>query len=135
MPLGYIVNRIGLLLLIIWIAISINFIIPRLIPGDPIESAFRTQAATSGSQSFDVERVAASYRAKFGLDQPQWKQYINYWGDILRGDLGVSLTSFPDLVINKIRNALPWTLGPPGPPTAPGSPSSPAETATLRYTR
>lgn len=111
MPLGYIVNRLGMLLLIIFIAISINFMIPRLIPGDPIESAFRTQLAVSGSVSVDIEALAESYRKKFGLDQPQWKQYISYWSDILKGDLGISLASFPDPVINKIRNALPWTLG------------------------
>lgn len=111
MPLGYVMNRFGLLLLIIFIAISINFLIPRLIPGDPIESALRTQLALSGSVSVDIEALAESYRAKFGLDQPQWKQYISYWTDILKGDMGVSLASFPDTVSGKIKAALPWTLG------------------------
>jgi peptide/nickel transport system permease protein len=110
-PVDYVLKRFGQALLIIFIAVSINFMIPRLIPGDPIESALSTKIAVSGSQAQDVQRIAAHYRAKFGLDQPLWKQYINYWGDILRGDLGVSLASFPDKVSNKIRSALPWTLG------------------------
>jgi peptide/nickel transport system permease protein len=59
----------------------------------------------------DVQKVADAYRAKFGLDQPLWKQYINYWGDILRLDFGVSLVDFPEPVINQIRSALPWTIG------------------------
>lgn len=111
MPLGYVLNRLGLLLLIIFIAISINFLIPRLIPGDPIESALRTQLAISGSVSVDIEALAASHRAKFGLDKPQWRQYISYWTDILKGDMGVSLVSYPDSVSGKIKDALPWTLG------------------------
>ena len=111
MPVDYVLKRLGQALLIIFIAVSINFMIPRLIPGDPVESALSTKIAVSGSQAQDVQAIAAHYRAKFGLDQPVWKQYINYWGDILKGDLGVSLASFPDRVSNKIRSALPWTLG------------------------
>jgi ABC-type microcin C transport system permease subunit YejB len=58
----------------------------------------------------DVEKVAEAYRAKFGLDQPIWRQYINYWGDIFRFDLGVSLVHFPETVLSRIRAALPWTV-------------------------
>lgn len=93
MPVSYVVNRVGLLLLIIWIAISINFIIPRLMSGD----------ASDG--------MTTSQRARFGLDQPEWRQYIAYWQDILRGDLGNSLVNFPERVVDKIKHALPWTLG------------------------
>ena len=111
MPVDYVLKRFGQALLIIFIAVSINFMIPRMIPGDPVESALSTKIAVSGSQAQDVQAIAAHYRAKFGFDQPMWKQYISYWGDILKGDLGVSLASFPDRVSNKIRAALPWTLG------------------------
>ena len=72
MPISYVVNRFGLLPLIVWFAISINFIIPRLIPGEPVEAS----------------------RVRSELDRPQWKQYLTYWQDILKGDLGVSLVSF-----------------------------------------
>jgi peptide/nickel transport system permease protein len=107
----YLVQRTLQLLLIVFIAVTINFILPRLIPGDPIESALATKIAVSGNLSFDVEQVAQAYRAKFGLDQPLWKQYLNYWNDIIHFDLGVSLVNFPATVIEQIRSALPWTVG------------------------
>jgi peptide/nickel transport system permease protein len=111
MPIGYLLARTGQLLLIVFIAVTINFLIPRAIPGDPIESALQTRIAMTGSVDVNVQEVAAAYRAKFGLDRPLWQQYLSYWGDILRLDLGVSLTDFPQPVISKVRSALPWTLG------------------------
>jgi peptide/nickel transport system permease protein len=111
MSITYIVQRTLQLLLIVFIAVTINFILPRLIPGDPIETALATKIAVSGTVSVDVEKVAQAYRAKFGLDQPIWKQYINYWIDIFRFDLGVSLVYFPETVISRIGSALPWTVG------------------------
>jgi peptide/nickel transport system permease protein len=110
-PVEYLVKRILQLLLIVFIAVTINFLIPRMIPGDPVESALRTKIAVSGSVSVDVEAVAAQYRAKFGIDQPLWTQYLNYWSGILRRDLGVSLVDFPQPVMEKIQAAVPWTLG------------------------
>ena len=110
MSISYIIQRTLQLLLIVFIAVTINFILPRLIPGDPIESALATKIAVSGNVSVDVEKVAQAYRAKFGLDQPLWKQYLNYWRDLFRFDLGVSLVYFPEPVIARIRSALPWTV-------------------------
>lgn len=111
MTIRYLVQRTLQLVLIVFIAVTINFILPRLIPGDPIETALATKIAVSGNLSVDVQKVAEAYRAKFGLDQPLWKQYINYWGDLFRLELGVSLVNFPQTVISQIRSALPWTLG------------------------
>ena len=111
MNIIYILQRTLQLLLIVFVAVTINFIIPRLIPGDPVETALATKIAVSGTVSVDVEKVAEAYRAKFGLDQPLWKQYLNYWNDLLHLELGVSLVNFPEPVISGIRSALPWTIG------------------------
>ncbi len=111
MPIVYVAKRILQLLLIVFIAVTFNFLIPRMIPGDPVESALRTKIAMSGSVSVDVEAVAAAYRAKFGMDKPLLVQYVNYWGGIFNRDLGVSLVDFPQPVIEKIQSAVPWTLG------------------------
>src|SRR5207247_1981847 len=43
--------------------------------------------------------------------QPLWRQYLNYWGDLLRFDFGYSLFDFPATVWSKIAAAIPWTLG------------------------
>ncbi len=111
MPIDYVAKRTLQLLLIVFIAVTFNFLIPRMIPGDPVESALQTKIAVSGSVSVDVQAVAAAYRAKFGLDKPMWLQYLNYWGGIFGRDLGVSLVDFPQPVVEKIQSAVPWTLG------------------------
>jgi peptide/nickel transport system permease protein len=110
MSITYLIQRTLQLALIVFISVTINFILPRLIPGDPIEAALATKIAVSGNVSVDVEKVADAYRAKFGLDQPMWKQYLNYWGDVFRFDLGVSLVYFPETVISRIGSAIPWTV-------------------------
>lgn len=111
MTISYLVQRVFQLVVIVFIAITINFILPRMIPGDPVEAALATKIAVSGNVSVDVEKVAEAYRAKFGLDKPLWQQYLAYWNDVLHFEFGVSLVNFPEPVINQIRAALPWTLG------------------------
>lgn len=108
----YILRRLGMLLLVFVLAVTINFFIPRLMPGDPVEQKLSTLVGTSsGSQIGDITAMAEAYRAKFGLDQPVWKQYLNYWWDILHLELGYSLSNYPETVGNTITSALPWTLG------------------------
>jgi peptide/nickel transport system permease protein len=111
LPIDYVVKRALQLLLIVFIAVTVNFGIPRLIPGDPVESALQTKMAMTGNANVDVQAVAAAYRAKFGLDKPVWQQYLNYWASIFTRDLGVSLVDFPQPVVEKIQSAVPWTLG------------------------
>jgi peptide/nickel transport system permease protein len=109
-PIDYVAKRALQLLLIVFVAVTVNFLIPRLIPGDPVESALQTKMAMTGNVNVDVQAVAAAYRAKFGLDKPLWLQYVNYWGSLLSRDLGVSLVDFPQPVVEKIQSAVPWTL-------------------------
>ena len=111
MPLDYVVKRFGLLVLTIILGVTINFMIPRLIPGDPVEQKLNQMFATSGGQIGDLTAMIESYRAKFGLDQPLWNQYLNYWWSLLHLDLGYSLDRFPEKVSDSISSALPWTLG------------------------
>jgi peptide/nickel transport system permease protein len=109
--LDYLAKRTFQLLLIVVVAVTINFAVPRLIPGDPVEAAFQRKMATTGNVSADVEAIARAYRAKFGLDQPLWRQYLNYWNDLFHLNLGVSLVDFPQTVSSKIVASLPWTVG------------------------
>ncbi|MDP2948992.1 MAG: ABC transporter permease [Chloroflexota bacterium] len=109
MTVDYIVKRVGMLLVVIISAISINFAIPRLMPGDPIQQKMDQMAAMGGTG--DVQGMVQEYRQKFGLDQPVWKQFFRYWGDLLQGDLGYSLSNYPQRVSTVITGALPWTTG------------------------
>jgi peptide/nickel transport system permease protein len=109
--LKYIVQRFFQFLLIIFIANSLTFLLPRVIPGDPIQEALTVKAAAAGRANVDIQAWVATYNAKFGLDQPLWKQYLNYWYDLARLDFGFSLYDYPATVISKIQAAIPWTLG------------------------
>src|SRR5690606_17453887 len=109
--LRYIATRFGQLVLIIFVAVSINFIIPRLLPGDPVQTALARLQASGGNQAIDIQAMSAAYRAKYGLDAPLWEQYLNYWMDLFRLDLGVSFVNFPEQVSTMLGNALPWSVG------------------------
>ena len=110
--LRYIGKRFLQFLLIIFIANSITFILPRLIPGDPIREQLTAKAAAAGTQqNIDINAWVQTYNERFGLDQPLWKQYLNYWSDMSHLDFGFSLFSYPATVMSKITSALPWTIG------------------------
>jgi peptide/nickel transport system permease protein len=108
--LRYVASRFGQLLLIVFVAVSVNFIIPRLLPGDPVQTALARLQSTGGAQNVDIQAISAAYRAKYGLDAPIWDQYLNYWLDLFRFDLGVSFANFPEKVTTMIGNALPWSV-------------------------
>ncbi|MEJ1159153.1 ABC transporter permease [Prosthecomicrobium sp. N25] len=111
MYLAYVARRFGMMLVVIALAVTINFVIPRLMPGDPIEQQLNQLAASGGGQIGDVQAIAAAYRAKFGLDQPMLAQYANYWKALFSLDLGVSLAHHPATVAETILAGLPWTVG------------------------
>jgi peptide/nickel transport system permease protein len=109
--LRYILRRVVQLVLVVFVAVSVNFLIPRLLPGDPVATSLARLQTAGGSQSIDIEAISKSYMAKYGLDQPIFTQYLNYWGDLFRLDLGVSFANFPEKVTTLILNALPWSVG------------------------
>jgi len=89
-----------------WAAVTINFFLPRLMPGDPITALL---ASTRGITPEQAESV----RVLFGLDTEQtiWQQYFAYVKQILHGDLGISFSQFPTPVTTIIHDTLPWTVG------------------------
>lgn len=102
-------RRIAFYLLTAWAAVTINFLIPRLMPGDPVQAAlerFQTQGTPLSPAAMKSLEVA------FGVHEHQslWAQYLSYWGDILHGNFGVSFAYFPTPVWTVIAQSLPWTL-------------------------
>lgn len=110
MPIEYVVRRVGLFFVIVWAAATVNFVIPRLAPGNPIREQLLQQVATGGAGSTPIEEVVQAYEARFGLDQPLWIQYFNFLWDAVRFEFGVSIARFPTPVWDTMSNALPWTL-------------------------
>lgn len=86
-------------------AITINFFLPRMMPGDPIE---RMLTRFQGQLSPDA---VYALRQLFGQgDDNLWTQYWEYWGNIFTGNLGVSISAYPAQVSTMIMQGLPWTL-------------------------
>jgi peptide/nickel transport system permease protein len=102
----YFLQRIAFYLFTAWAAITLNFFIPRMIPGDPVSallSRFQGQMST---------QAIASLYVLFGIDKDAslWSQYVDYWQQLFRGDLGLSFSAFPSPVSEVISDALPWTV-------------------------
>lgn len=111
MTIGHILTRLGTFVLVVVAAVTINFIVPRLSPGDPVTQRLEAMASQGSAVAGDFTALVEVYREKFGYDKPMWEQYINYWGDLLRGDLGYSISHYPARTSQMIRSALPWTVG------------------------
>jgi|SRR5579859_510755 len=110
MSIKIIVRRLIFLLVIIFVASTIVFFVPRLSARNPIRQRFEQLAANGGFSPADTEIIIAAYNEKFGLDKPLWQQYLTYMGSLARGDLGVSLFRYPSTVLDLIEQALPWSI-------------------------
>ena len=107
---GIAARRLLMLIAVVWVASTLNFFVPRLAPGNPIENKMLAQVEYGGS-SVDVQALVKAYNAKFGLDKPLLSQYLAYMHDTLHLDLGYSITDYPTRVATIILHALPWTIG------------------------
>ncbi|MBC7320285.1 ABC transporter permease [bacterium] len=105
----YLIQKISWYILAFFVAVSLNFILPRLIPGNPV-SVIVNQMATGGVQSDVLERLYSTYMKEFGLDKPLYIQYFNYLRNIFRWNLGTSFMLYPGKVKDLIGRALPWTI-------------------------
>lgn len=111
MRLSYVANRLGTFVLVVVVAVTVNFLVPRLAPGDPVTQRLEALANQGTAIGGDFTKLVEAYKQKFGYDRPIYEQYLNYWGDIFRGDLGYSISRYPARVWEIIVRALPWTIG------------------------
>jgi peptide/nickel transport system permease protein len=105
----HLLRKAGFYLVALWAALTVNFFIPRLMPGDPVE----IMISKLGQKGPVSPETRASIEAMLGTDssQPLWGQYQDYLSGLATGDLGVSVTFFPASVIDIIGQTLPWTIG------------------------
>jgi peptide/nickel transport system permease protein len=102
----YLARKVVLYLLTFFVAVTIDWAIPRLMPGDPVSGLIaRLQADATASQE-----LHGYYTESFGLDQPLWRQYLNFWLGLAHGDLGPSIAYVGTSVSDLIRDAIPYTL-------------------------
>src|ERR1700727_3910602 len=89
-----------------WVAITVNFLIPPLVPGNPIQTMIgKIQALVTPAQLHAIEQAFGG-----GVNQGLLVQYGHYWGQLLRGNLGVSI-SLSAPVSTILGQTLPWTVG------------------------
>jgi peptide/nickel transport system permease protein len=102
----HLLRRLAFYLVTAWAAITVNFFLPHLMPGDPVQNAIARSQGKLTPQAIDA------LRAQFGLagNESLWSRYLDYWGQLLHGDLGVSTSFYPARVGTVLGSALPWTL-------------------------
>lgn len=111
MSLGFLVRRIALFFVVLWGSTTLIFFLPKLASGrDPISERLSMLAATGSVSSGSIEEMVRAYQANFGLDQPLWRQYLTYMGNVVRLDFNYSLSMYPAKVVDLIAMALPWTI-------------------------
>lgn len=103
--MSFLARRFGFYLLAAWASLTLNFFLPRLMPGDPASAMFARFRGQARPEQIEAMRKA------FGLsDAPLLMQYWTYITHALRGDFGLSISSFPTPVIEVIGASLQWTL-------------------------
>lgn len=111
MQVGYVIRRVAQFFLIVWAAATINFILPRLAPGNPVRERLVSAASQGGAMQDGIEEMVRSYNKQFGLDKPLYVQYGLYLQHVAQLDFGYSIANYPNTVVGLIRRALPWTVG------------------------
>lgn len=101
----FVLRRLGFYLVAFWVSVTLNFLLPRMMPGDPISRMM------SQSQGRMTPEQVGQMQSLFGLDdRPIWQQYLGYWQSIFTGDMGVSISRFPTPVSEVIASQVGWTI-------------------------
>ena len=99
-------------LLAFWFGATLDWLIPRLMPGDPIQAYLtRFNTGSGGSVAAGTwQHLYAVYAKAFGLNVPLWDQYWHFWDGIFHGNMGVSIYDFPASVARIVLDHAPYTL-------------------------
>jgi peptide/nickel transport system permease protein len=104
--MAFIIRRLVFYLVAAWVALTINFFIPRLMPGNPVESIMAKFPGTLQPAAYHA------LEAMLGVGHPGsiWHQYTTYLVDILHFDFGTSVSEYPAQVSTLLAETLPWTI-------------------------
>ncbi|MGZ3636840.1 MAG: ABC transporter permease, partial [Ktedonobacterales bacterium] len=101
----YFLRRLGFYLAALWAAVTMNFLLPRLMPGDPIDAIIARNQGRLPPSAIDA------LRAQLGLSHdPLWQQYVTYLGNLAHGNLGVSFDYYPATVGSILGQSVFWTI-------------------------
>jgi peptide/nickel transport system permease protein len=101
-------RRLGFYLVTAIVAVSLDFLIPRIIPGNPVDAILAKMQGVTLTKA-----TIAALDEQYGVNTRTslWAQYTHFWGNVLHGNLGTSTSNGFAPVSTVIREALPWTLG------------------------
>ena len=108
----YLIPRLVQFLVVIFIGVTVVFIIPRLIPTDPVEK--QLEIITQRGMYLDpdsIEEIKQTLRELYGLEGSVLQQYGVFWKRLFKGDFGPSFSQFPTPVTTLIKISMPWTIG------------------------
>ena len=103
----FVLRRLGFFIVTLWAAISLNFLIPRLMPGNPALAMMASFRGRVTGQAIKALEIAFGVNTHASLVS----EYFQYFGNVFTGHFGLSVTFFPQTVSHEVLLALPWTLG------------------------
>jgi peptide/nickel transport system permease protein len=107
----YLVRRLFQFVLVIFLGVSLAFMIAHLSPVDPVEDSVALMTNFGATDPRAVELMRSALRELYGLEGNLAQQYFSFWARVIRGDFGPSLSNFPAPVMSLIAAAMPWTIG------------------------
>jgi peptide/nickel transport system permease protein len=108
----YLITRLCIYFLTLFLAITLVWWMFHLLPGDPILLFYKSLVSSHGQDSGEATAMLARFKVEFGFDKPLFEQYVNFLKELLlHGNLGPSLLAFPASVQTLIWERLPWTIG------------------------
>lgn len=105
----YFVKKSGWYLVTLFVALLLNFMLPRLIEGNPV-STIASQVSQGMTDSDSIKKVYDNFMKEFGVDKPLIVQFGIYLQNLLTGDLGTSFGLYPRKVSSILASAVPWTV-------------------------
>jgi peptide/nickel transport system permease protein len=107
--LKYFKNKLLWFFVTLIFAFLLNFILPRLMPGDPV-AAITARVTAGMTSTAGVQQVYEEYARLFGTDKPMTEQFILYVKNVVKGDFGISLSQYPRSVSDIISSSIWWTV-------------------------
>ena len=107
----YILPRIVQWAVVIFVGVTITFLIPRFSPVNPIDDMISRMTSFQTIDPQAVVAMRATMQDLYGLDGSLLEQYFSFWTRLLKGDLGPSFQNFPTPVSEIIAAGIPWTIG------------------------
>lgn len=106
---NYYLKKLGWFVVTLVVAFILNFILPRLMPADPV-AGIVARMAQGQSNATGVQAVYEQYTELFGTDKPMIEQFFIYVRNVFRGDFGYSISEYPRTVADVIRSSIGWTI-------------------------